>query len=190
MHLATAAPATHFCASLLELLLHAELRAVATLALAAVSRTGGQARVAPAADLLFAVVLRRKHLERGLDDTTAQAEDKVQRALLLDVVVAEGPAVLKLLAGKDEALLVRRNALLVLDLGLDDIDRVVRLDLERDRLASEGLDEDLHGDDVGAKIAAWKVLRTPCASRDSYSFATHVITKIIVERPCARSLDL
>jgi hypothetical protein len=45
--------------------------------------------------------------------------------LLLDVVVGEGAAVLELLAGEDQALLVRGNALLVLDLGLD-ILRAVR----------------------------------------------------------------
>ena len=52
--------------------------------------------------------------------------------LLLDVVVREGAAVLELLAGKDEALLVGRDALLVLDLGLDVVDRVRRLDLKGD----------------------------------------------------------
>ena len=45
----------------------------------------------------------------------AQTKDEVERGLLLDVVVAQG-AVLKLLAGEDEALLVGRDALLVLDL--------------------------------------------------------------------------
>lgn len=39
--------------------------------------------------------------------------------LLLDVVVRKGTAVLELLAGEDQALLVRGNALLILDLGLD-----------------------------------------------------------------------
>ena len=63
--------------------------------------------------------------------------------LLLDVVVAERAAVLELLAGEDEALLVGRDALLVLDLLLDVVDRVARLDVERDGLAREGLDEDL-----------------------------------------------
>jgi len=48
----------------------------------------------------------------------AQAEDEVEGRLLLDVVVREGAAVLELLAGKDEALLVGRDALLVLDLRL------------------------------------------------------------------------
>ena len=38
----------------------------------------------------------------------------MQRALLLDVVVTQGAAVLELLAGKDEALLVGRDALLAL----------------------------------------------------------------------------
>jgi hypothetical protein len=40
---------------------------------------------------------------------STQAEDEVQRALLLDVVIGERSAVLKLLTGKDEALLVRRD---------------------------------------------------------------------------------
>jgi hypothetical protein len=53
----------------------------------------------------------------------------VQSRLLLNVVIAEGAAVLELLAGKDEALLVRGNTLLILDLGLHVIDRVRGLDL-------------------------------------------------------------
>jgi len=48
-----------------------------------------------------------------------------------------------LLPREDETLLVRRDALLVLDLGLDGLDGVVRLHLEGDGLAREGLDEDL-----------------------------------------------
>ena len=39
--------------------------------------------------------------------------------LLLDVVVGERALILQLLASEDETLLVRGNALLVLDLGLD-----------------------------------------------------------------------
>jgi hypothetical protein len=62
-------------------------------------------------------------------------------AYLLDVVVAEGAAVLELFAGEDQALLVGRNAFLVLDLGLDIVDRVGGLDLKGDGLAREGLDE-------------------------------------------------
>merc|ERR1711970_340543 len=76
--------------------------------------------------------------------SATQAEHEMERRLLLDVVVRERAAVLELLAREDEALLVRRDALLVLDLGLDVLDRVGRLDLERHRLPRERLDEDLH----------------------------------------------
>ena len=126
------------------------------LALAAVGGTGREAGVALAANLLVAVVLAGQHLERGLNDTTTQTrvstdelvyipKHKVERALLLNVVVREGTAVLQLLAGEDQPLLVRRNALLVLNLRLHNVDRVARLDLQSDRLASESLDKDLHG---------------------------------------------
>ena len=85
----------------------------------AVDSPRGQTGVALAADHLVAVVLGGKGLEGGLDDTTTETEDQVESRLLLDVVVGEGAAVLELLAGEDQALLVRGNALLVLDLGLD-----------------------------------------------------------------------
>ena len=74
----------------------------------------------------------------------AEAKHQVQRRLLLDVVVRQRAAILKLLARKNQALLVRRDALLVLDLGLDVLDRVGALDLECDGLAGQCLDEDLH----------------------------------------------
>jgi hypothetical protein len=89
-----------------------------------------QARVALAADHLVAVVLGRERLKRRLDDATAETEDQVERRLLLDVVVGEGAAILELLAGEDEALLVRGNALLVLDLRLDVIYGIARLFIE------------------------------------------------------------
>merc|ERR1711918_138604 len=57
----------------------------------------------------------------------AQAKHQVERRLLLDVVVGEGAPVLELLAREDQALLVGRDALLVLDLRLDVVDRVGRL---------------------------------------------------------------
>jgi len=76
--------------------------------------------------------------------TTAEAEDKVKGGLLLDVVVLESAALFELLAGEDEALLIRGDALLVLDLGLDVIDRVIGLNLQGDVLACESADENLH----------------------------------------------
>jgi len=69
---------------------------------------------------------------------------EVKGRLLLDVVIGEGAAVLKLLAGEDQALLVGRDAFLVLNLGLDVVNGVGGLDLEGDGLARQGLDEDLH----------------------------------------------
>lgn len=56
--------------------------------------------------------------------TTTEAENKVESRLLLDVVIREGAAILELLAGENQSLLVRRNTLLVLNLGLDIVDRV------------------------------------------------------------------
>jgi hypothetical protein len=38
----------------------------------------------------------------------------VEGRLLLDVVVGQGPAIFQLLAGEDQSLLIRGNALLVL----------------------------------------------------------------------------
>ena len=63
---------------------------------------------------------------------------------LLDVVVAEGAAILELLAGEDQTLLVWGDPLLILDLGLDVLNGVAGLYLEGDGLASERLHEDLH----------------------------------------------
>jgi len=65
----------------------------------------------------------------------------MQCALFLDVVIAERAAIFELLAGENKALLVRRDAFLVLNLGFHIIDRVARFDLEGDGLAREGLYE-------------------------------------------------
>jgi hypothetical protein len=56
----------------------------------------------------------------------------MQRRFLLDVVIGERATILELLASENEALLVGRDALLVLDLGLDVVNAVRGLDLEGD----------------------------------------------------------
>jgi hypothetical protein len=92
-------------------------------------------------------VLRCSRTGEGLHKdlhTTTQAEHQVEGGLLLDVVVRQGAAILKLLASKDQTLLVRGDALLVLDLRLDIVDGVRRLHLQGDGLAGEGLNKDLH----------------------------------------------
>jgi len=68
----------------------------------------------------------------------------MERALFLNVVIRKRTPILQLLSSKDETLLVRRNTFLILDLCLNVIDRVRRLDLQCDGLAGQSLDKDLH----------------------------------------------
>jgi len=97
--------------------------------------------------------ITRLHLQgdglagQSLDEdlhTSPQSEDQVKGRLLLDVVIGKSPAILQLLAGEDQPLLVWGNSLLVLDLSLDVFDGITGLHLEGDGLAGQGLDEDLH----------------------------------------------
>lgn len=63
---------------------------------------------------------------------------------LLDVVVGQGAAVVQVLAGVNEPLLLAGDAFLLGDLGLQGLDRVVALDLQGHVLSGEGTYEDLH----------------------------------------------
>jgi hypothetical protein len=84
---------------------------------------------------------------QGLDEdlhATSESEDQVKGRLFLNVVVAEGSSVFKLLACEDQSLLIGGNSLLILDLGLDVLNGVRRLHIEGDGFACEGLHEDLH----------------------------------------------
>jgi hypothetical protein len=79
----------------------------------------------------------------------------MQRRFLLDVVIGERATILELLASENEALLVGRDALLVLDLGLDVVNAVRGLDLEGDlrgrrRTSREGG----YAGDVGGMLVA------------------------------------
>merc|ERR1712243_179465 len=83
----------------------------------------------------------------GLDKdlhATPKSKHKMESGLLLDVVVREGPSIFKLLAGKDQPLLVRWDSFFVLDLGFDILNGVRGFNFKSDCLASEGLDKDLH----------------------------------------------
>jgi len=77
--------------------------------------------------------------------TTTQTQHQMESGLLLDVVVAQRAPILKLLASKDQTLLVWGDSLLVLDLGLDIFDSVRGLHLKGDGLSRQSLDENLHG---------------------------------------------
>ena len=55
--------------------------------------------------------------------------------LLLNVVFGESASIFELLTGEDQALLIRRDTFLVLNLGLDVVDGVGRLHFKGDGLA-------------------------------------------------------
>jgi hypothetical protein len=100
------------------------------------------------------------HLLLALLSATTQAKHEMQGALLLDVVVAQGAAILQLLAGEDQALLIGRDTFLVLDLLLHRLDGVGALHLEGDGLAREGLHENLHVDLVVTLVGVRSVVRS------------------------------
>merc|ERR1719330_214081 len=129
----------------LELLLRAEHVRVAALLLAAIHRPSVEAGVALAANHLVAIVLARQDGERWLNDASTKPKHKVQRRLLLDVIIAQRAAILELLPCEDQALLIGWNTLLVLDLRLDIVDGVGGLHIERDGFTRQRLDEYLHG---------------------------------------------
>ena len=108
---------------------------------AAVSVPHRQARQGPElcreAESSFAALLQRRRIKGWWSSRRSRT--------LLDVVVRKSAAILKLLSGEDQALLVGRDALLVLDLGLHIVDGVGRLHLQGDGLARQGLDKNLHG---------------------------------------------
>jgi len=87
--------------------------------------------------------LARQSLDKNLH-ATAETQDEMESALLLDIVIVESATILQLFTSKDEALLVRRDAFLVLNLGFDIIDGIRRFHLKGDGLSGEGLDKDLH----------------------------------------------
>lgn len=98
---------------------------------------------------------------------------EMQGALLLDIVIRKSAAVLQLLTSEDQTLLVWRDTLLVLDLRLDVVDGVGRLDFEGDGLAGQSLDEDLHATTETKDYRA-KTLR----SMSAYMMVTMPHTKV------------
>ena len=63
----------------------------------------------------------------------------MKRRLFLNIVIRKCTAILELLPGKDEALLIRRNAFLILDLRLHVVNRIARLNLQGDGFAGESI---------------------------------------------------
>ena len=87
---------------------------------------------------------REKKERKGKSSSSTKTKYQMESALLLDAVVTDGTAVLKLLTGEDETLLIRRDTLLIMNLRLHAIDAVARLHLKGDSLASQSLHENLH----------------------------------------------
>lgn len=69
----------------------------------------------------------------------------MKEEFLLDAVVGQGPSILQLLAAtKYETLLLWRDTLLVMNLGLDVMNSIYTLDIKNNAPASVGLNNDLH----------------------------------------------
>jgi len=68
----------------------------------------------------------------------------VERWLFLDIVIRESSPIFELLSGEDQSLLVRGDALLILDFSLHVIDGVRCFHIQRDCFTRQGLYEDLH----------------------------------------------
>ena len=122
---------------------------MAALSLSAVGGLGREGCVALSANHLLALVGSGEGSQRGLNGNgtstaASESKDKMKSRLLLDVIVRESSSVLELLAGEDQSLLIRGNALLVLDLSLDILDGVRGLNVEGNRLTSQSLYENLH----------------------------------------------
>jgi hypothetical protein len=67
--------------------------------------------------------------------SSTKTEDQVQGGFLLDVVIGESTSIFQLLPSKDQTLLIRGDSLLILDLGLDIVNGIRWLNIERDGLA-------------------------------------------------------
>jgi hypothetical protein len=68
----------------------------------------------------------------------------VESALFLDIIIRKRATIWQLLPSEDQALLVRRETFLILNLHFDVVDRIGGLDLKRDRFPRQGLHEGLH----------------------------------------------
>jgi len=75
-----------------------------------------------------------KSLDEDLH-TTSKTKYEMKSALFLDVVVRKSASIFKLLTSKDETLLIWRDSLLVLNLGLHILDGIRWLDLKGDGLS-------------------------------------------------------
>ena len=76
--------------------------------------------------------------------TTSESKDKMKGGFFLDIVIRKGSAIFELFAGEDQSLLVWRDAFLVLNFGLDILNRVAGFNFEGDGFTGQGFHKDLH----------------------------------------------
>ena len=106
--------------------------------------------------------------------SSSKAKDEMESRLLLDVIVRECATIFELLSHEDEVLLIRGNALFVLDLGLHVVDGVGGFNLEGNGFVSEGLNENLHTptkakDEVEGRFLLNVVIRKSAAVFELFS---------------------
>merc|ERR1712051_581229 len=95
--------------------------------------------------------LSREGLDKDLHGTTTEAKHKMKSRFLLDIIVGERATVFELLSSENQPLLLGGNAFLILNLGLDVRDSIIRFDIEGDSLSGQSFHEDLHGTTTEAK---------------------------------------
>merc|ERR1719351_127863 len=62
----------------------------------------------------------------------------------VNVIIAQGPTIFKLLSGKYQTLLIRRDTFLVLNLGFHVLNGIRSFYFQRNSLSSQSLHKDLH----------------------------------------------
>merc|ERR1712045_878031 len=75
---------------------------------------------------------------------TSETEYQVKSGFFLDVIVRQSSAIFQLFSSENQTLLIWRNSLLVLYLGLDILDSIISLYLKGNSLSCQSFDENLH----------------------------------------------
>jgi len=76
--------------------------------------------------------------------TTTKPQDQMQSGFFLDVIIRQGPAIFKLFSSENQTLLIWRDSLLVLNLGLHILNGVGSFNLQGDGFSGQGFHENLH----------------------------------------------
>jgi hypothetical protein len=117
---------------------------MSALFLSTVGRTGRKTRITFSANGLVTIESLGQERKRRVVHAPTQSKYQMKRRFLLNVIITQGAAIFQLFAGKNQTLLIRWDALLVLDFGLDVVNRIRWFHIKSDGLASQSLDKDLH----------------------------------------------